>query len=63
MPNLPRRNHSPALKGRERSLPSAVNRPSPKKEAPAGDLSELHAKVGQLALENDFLSGALRSER
>lgn len=35
----------------------------PKEEAPAVDLKELHAKIGQLALENDFLSGALGSER
>jgi transposase len=27
--------------------------------APAVDLKELHAKIGQLALENDFLAGAL----
>ena len=26
---------------------------------PAVDLKTLHAKIGQLALENDFLSGAL----
>jgi hypothetical protein len=26
---------------------------------PTIDLKELHAKIGQLALENDFLSGAL----
>jgi transposase len=26
---------------------------------PAVDLRELHAKIGQLALENDFLAGAL----
>jgi transposase len=26
---------------------------------PAIDLKELHAKIGQLALEDDFLSGAL----
>jgi transposase len=31
----------------------------PKEEAPGVDLKELHAKIGQLALENDFLSGAL----
>lgn len=31
----------------------------PKEEVPAVDLKELHAKIGQLALENDFLSGAL----
>ena len=28
-------------------------------EEPAVDLKALHAKIGQLALENDFLSGAL----
>jgi transposase len=27
--------------------------------APAPDLKDLHAKIGQLTLENDFLSGAL----
>ena len=27
--------------------------------APTIDLKELHAKIGQLALENDFLAGAL----
>jgi len=27
--------------------------------APTVDLRELHAKIGQLALENDFLAGAL----
>ena len=27
--------------------------------APAVDLKMLHAKIGELALENDFLSGAL----
>ena len=27
--------------------------------APPVDLRDLHAKIGQLALENDFLSGAL----
>ena len=27
--------------------------------APTVDLKELHAKIGQLALENDFLAGAL----
>lgn len=32
---------------------------TPKDAAPAVDLKELHAKIGQLALENDFLSGAL----
>jgi len=27
--------------------------------APGPDLKELHAKIGQLTLENDFLAGAL----
>ena len=27
--------------------------------SPVVDLKDLHAKIGQLALENDFLSGAL----
>lgn len=31
--------------------------------APVVDLKELHAKIGQLALENDFLSGALSALR
>jgi transposase-like protein len=30
-----------------------------KSSAPAVDVKELHAKIGQLALENDFLEGAL----
>ena len=28
-------------------------------EQPTVDLKDLHAKIGQLALENDFLAGAL----
>ena len=31
----------------------------PETSAPAIDVKSLHAKIGQLALENDFLSGAL----
>jgi transposase-like protein len=30
-----------------------------KNDAPPVDLKALHAKIGQLALENDFLEGAL----
>jgi transposase len=30
-----------------------------KKSAPAVDLKTLHAKIGELTLENDFLAGAL----
>ena len=29
------------------------------KESPPIDLKALHAKIGELALENDFLEGAL----
>ena len=32
--------------------------PAEASAAPAVDLKELHAKIGQLALESDFLSGA-----
>jgi transposase-like protein len=32
---------------------------SRKNDAPPVDLKALHAKIGQLALENDFLEGAL----
>ncbi len=31
--------------------------------APAVDVSTLHAKIGELTLENDFLSGALGKAR
>ena len=31
----------------------------PEAAAPAVDVKSLHAKIGQLTLENDFLSGAL----
>jgi transposase len=30
-----------------------------KQEASGPDIKELHAKIGQLAMENDFLSGRL----
>ena len=32
---------------------------SPEPNTPAVDLKALHAKIGELALENDFLEGAL----
>lgn len=32
---------------------------TPAAEAPAVDVKALHAKIGQLTLENDFLEGAL----
>ena len=37
----------------------AFDRGGAKPEEPAPDLKELHAKIGQQALEIDFLSGAL----
>ena len=38
----------------------ASSAPAPKAEpAPAVDVKTLHAKIGELTLENDFLSGAL----
>jgi transposase len=46
MSRRPRRNHSAAFKAKVA-------------EAPPVDLKALHAKIGQLALENDFLEGAL----
>src|SRR5258708_26595840 len=35
----------------------------PSSEAPPADLKALHAKIGDLALENDFLEGALINAR
>src|ERR1700756_523921 len=32
---------------------------SPAPSTPAGDVKSLHAKIGELTLENDFLEGAL----
>lgn len=31
--------------------------------APAADIKALHAKIGELTLENDFLEGALQTRR
>jgi transposase len=33
--------------------------PAGSEPAPSADLTRLHAKIGELTLENDFLSGAL----
>ncbi len=33
--------------------------PAAKEAAPVADVKTLHAKIGELTLENDFLSGAL----
>ena len=75
MSKRPRRNHSPvfkakvavdAIKGEKindwknqllERAPGAFGADST--APPAVDLKELHAKIGQLALENDFLAGAL----
>jgi len=47
-----RRNHSPAFKA---SVFGQEGRPA----EPLVDLKALHAKIGELTLENDFLEGAL----
>ena len=39
--------------------PASSARDKGEATAPAVDLKALHAKIGELALENDFLSGAL----
>ena len=60
MSRRPRRNHSAIFKAKvavdairgEKTLAESA-------AAPTIDLKELHAKIGQLALENDFLAGAL----
>jgi transposase len=33
--------------------------PADRRETPCPDVKELHAKIGQLAMENDFLAAAL----
>jgi transposase len=38
-------------------LPEVFEKAKPKDES--ADLQELHAKIGKLTMENDFLSGAL----
>ena len=38
-------------------LPGVFEKGKPKDDS--ADLQELHAKIGQLTMENDFLSGAL----
>ena len=39
--------------------PESLGRDKTEATAPAVDLKALHAKIGEVALENDFLSGAL----
>lgn len=39
------------------STPDIFSRPQKDETGP--DMKDLHAKIGQLAMENDFLSGAL----
>ncbi len=63
-----RRTHSPAfkakvalaaLKGEKTLAELAQQYDVHPNQTPAVDLKLLHAKIGELALENDFLSGAL----
>ena len=71
MSRRPRRNHSPTFKAKvaldavrgEKTL-AELDRAAgvfgaELVEEPKADLKELHAKIGQQALEIDFLSGAL----
>ena len=66
MTGRPRRNHSPAFKAKvaiaaikgEKTLAELAL-----EVAPAIDVKVLHAKIGELTLANDFLAGALGSER
>ena len=53
MSKRPRRNHSPAFKAKV-ALAAESSTPEP-----AIDVTVLHAKIGELTLANDFLSGAL----
>jgi transposase len=52
-----RRTHSPAFKAKV-ALAAIKGEKTEPKEA-AVDLKGVHAKIGELTLENDFLSGAL----
>ena len=47
-----------ALSARIRGLSEGADR-GETKAAPSVDLKVLHAKIGELTLENDFLEGAL----
>jgi transposase len=46
-------------KGRLLAGATAVFGPDGVRQAPAVDVKTLHAKIGELTLENDFLEGAL----
>ena len=67
MARRPRRNHSPAFKAKaalkgEQTLAggmAGVFEDGAKAKEPEIDVKTLHAKIGQLTLENNFLSGAL----
>ena len=72
MSRIPRRTHSAAFKAKvalaavrgdktlaELAKAADVFGGEPRPDEPTIDLKVLHAKIGQLALENDFLEGAL----
>jgi transposase len=54
-------NQIPAWKGQLVEAAVGIFRSggAPAEAAPGGDVKTLHAKIGELTLENDFLSGAL----
>ena len=57
MSRRPRRNHTPAFKAKVADVfgPGGGHGAAP----PLIDVKSLHAKIGELTLENDFLEGAL----
>jgi transposase len=57
MTRRPRRNHSPAFKAKVALAAVRGEKSTP--ATPTVDVKTLHAKIGELTLENDFLSGAL----
>jgi hypothetical protein len=53
-----RRTHAPAFKAKV-ALAAIKGEKTLAESAPAVDVKAFHAKIGELTLENDFLSGAL----
>ena len=57
MSRRPRRNHTPAFKAKVAL--AAVKGEKKRDAAPTVDVKTLHAKIGELTVTNDFLSGVL----
>ncbi len=54
-----RRNHAPAFKAKVALAAAFVVTPAGQAVDPPVDVKTLHAKIGELALENDFLEQVL----